>query len=121
MAQTNASSVDTSEIGTILSEGVAFEGVATFFRPVLVNCSLQGTIKSESDVFISAGAELNSDIEARRISIKGKVQGTIRASDRIELFRTARVKGTVETIDLIMQSGAVLNAQCIMPEGEPAQ
>ena len=119
MAQSNVSSVDTSEIGTILSEGVVFEGVATFLRPVLVNCSLQGTIKSESDVFISAGAELRSDISARRISIKGKVSGTIKASDRIELFRTARIKGTLETVDLIMQSGAILNAQCIMPEGEP--
>ena len=102
------------EIGTIIAQDVEFEGVMTFEQPVILQGGIRGSVISQNDVFVATEALITADISARRVSIKGSVEGTVRASERVELFRSARVSGTVETTDLVMQSGALLNGSCKM-------
>jgi cytoskeletal protein CcmA (bactofilin family) len=116
MAQNVGLSVDDLEIGTIFSSGVEFDGKISLSQPVLVHGSLKGTITSTSDIFISQEAKVDADMEARRISVKGQVSGTIHAQERLELFKTARISGAIKTSDIVVQSGAVINAQCQMSE-----
>lgn len=114
MSDLRVRSLDEDEIGTILSVDVEFDGELEFDHPVLIRGQVKGEIKSRDDVFISEEALVSGLIEANRVSVKGRLDATVRAAHRIELFRTARVSGDVWTPDLIVQSGARYNGACTM-------
>ena len=103
-----------SEIGTILARGVEFEGQISLDSPILIQADIKGVINSKNDVFISPEALVQSSINARRISVKGKIEGDLVAQERVELFKDSQVSGSITTPDLVMQSGSILNAQINM-------
>jgi cytoskeletal protein CcmA (bactofilin family) len=118
MSDLRVRSLDEDEIGTILSVDVEFDGELEFEHPVLVRGQVRGEIKSSDDVFISEEALVSGVVEANRVSVKGRLDASVRASHRIELFRTARVSGDVWTPDLIVQSGARYNGRCTMADSQ---
>ena len=121
MSDLRVRAIDEDEIGTIIAEDVEFDGEMLFEHPVLIRGKVKGSISSRDDVFISEEAVVNADIEAKRVSIKGQVNASINASDRLELFKTAQVKCSIRTPDLIVQSGARFTGPCTMPTPEESQ
>ena len=115
MSDLRVRAIDEDEIGTIIAEDVEFDGEMLFEHPVLIRGKVKGSIASRDDVFISEEAVVNADIDAKRVSIKGRVDASINARDRLELFKTAHVKGSIRTPDLIVQSGARFTGPCTMP------
>lgn len=116
MAEMRIRSIDESTLQTVLAEDIDFDGEIRFSEPLLVKGSLKGTVVSETDLYINEDAVVAARIEARKVSVKGAVQGDIHASQRLELFSTARIHGNVKTPDLIVQSGCSLNGCCAMPQ-----
>src|ERR1035437_9681858 len=110
MSDLRVRAIDEDEIGTIIAEDVEFDGEMLFEHPVLIRGKIKGSIASRDDVFISEEAVVNAEIEAKRVSIKGR--------DRLELFKTAQVKGSIRTPDLLVQSGARFTGPCTMPSPE---
>ncbi|MFW5744907.1 MAG: bactofilin family protein [Spirochaetota bacterium] len=111
-------SIDESTLQTVLAEDIDFDGEIHFSEPLLIKGSLRGKVVSDTDLYINADAVVAARIEARKVSVKGEVQGDIYASNRLELFSSARVTGNVHTPDLIVQSGCRLNGSCTMPTDE---
>lgn len=120
MSDLRVRSIDEDEIGTIIADDVEFDGEMLFEHPVLIRGKVKGNISSKDDVFISEEAIVNADIDAKRVSIKGRVNASINARDRLELFKTAQIKGSIHSPDLIIQSGARFNGPCTMPFQEDA-
>lgn len=120
MSDLRVRAIDEDEIGTIIADDVEFDGEMIFEHPVLIRGKVKGSISSQDDVFISEEAVVNADIDAKRVSIKGRVNAAINARLRLELFKTAFVKGPIHTPDLIVQSGARFNGPCTMPIQEEA-
>lgn len=120
MAELRIRTIDESELDTVLAEDFDFEGVIEFQEPLLVKGSLRGEIRAASDLFISESAHLTADIQAARVSVKGRVEGDIDASERVEMFASARVQGNVRTPDLIVQSGSRFSGRCEMPDDPSA-
>ncbi len=118
-------SIDESTLQTVLAEDIDFDGEIRFTEPLLVKGSVKGTVISDTDLYVNADAVVAARIEARKVSVKGEVRGDIVASERLELFSTARLHGNVSTPDLIVQSGCRLNGTCTMgpvpggPNGQP--
>ncbi|MFW5688813.1 MAG: bactofilin family protein [Spirochaetota bacterium] len=107
-------SIDESTLQTVLAEDIDFDGELHFSEPLLIKGTVKGKVTSDTDLYINAGAVVAARVEARKVSVKGEVQGDIHASDRLELFASARVEGNVHTPDLIVQSGCRLNGSCTM-------
>ena len=114
MSDLRVRSIDEDDIGTILSVDVDFEGELYFEQPVLIRGRVAGAIDSQDDVFISEEATVKGTVNANRVSVKGRLEAEVNASQRIELFRTAQVKGNITTPDLIVQSGAKYAGTCTM-------
>ncbi|MFP4429626.1 MAG: polymer-forming cytoskeletal protein [Spirochaetaceae bacterium] len=107
--------IDEEDIETIVAEDVHFDGELAFDKSLIVKGRLEGTISSSGDLFVNEGASVDATIKAALISVRGAVQGQLIARERIELFSSAVVKGTLEAPDLIVQSGCSLNGECRMP------
>ena len=114
MSDLRVRAIDEDDIGTIIADDVEFDGQMFFEHPVLIRGKIKGSVSSQDDVFISEEAVVDADLDAKRISIKGKVNAAINARERLELFKTARIEGSIKTPDLIVQSGARFNGPCTM-------
>lgn len=116
MSDLRIRNIDESTLQTVLAEDIEFDGELYFSEPLLIKGSVKGTISSQTDLYIHEGAIVDATVQARKVSVKGEVQGDIHALERLELFSTARITGNVQAPDLIVQSGCLLNGSCRMEE-----
>jgi len=63
-------------------------------------------------LILSEGAEVESNIVVATAIIDGVLHGDIHAKKRVELGRTARVFGDIETATLSIQQGALFEGRC---------
>ncbi len=115
MPEWRVKSIDESDIDTVLADDVEFEGELEFDTTVLIKGRFNGRISSTGDLFVNEAARVDATIRARRITVRGALSGELTAGERVELFESAAVSGSIETPDLIVQSGCRFNGTCTMP------
>jgi cytoskeletal protein CcmA (bactofilin family) len=59
-------------------------------------------------------ARIDADISCGTVIVHGEVNGNIQAKTGVELLRTARVRGDVETPSVRLDKGAYLNGDVKM-------
>ena len=106
---------DETDMDTVISEDVFFDGQVSFEKPLLIKGRLKGAISSSGDIHINRGAVVEAKIEAGRVWLKGSVKGDIKTSGRLELFAGSSMDGDVSTPDLVIQSGCQFRGRCDMP------
>jgi cytoskeletal protein CcmA (bactofilin family) len=74
----------------------------------------KGKILSGGGLIIGESGEVEADIEVISISINGRVKGSIKAKEKIEIFSKGRVIGSVATPKLIIEDGAFFQGSCQM-------
>jgi len=74
----------------------------------------KGKILSGNGLIIGETAEIEADIEVGSLTINGRVKGTIKAKDKIEIFSKGRVIGAVTTPKLVIEEGAFFQGSCQM-------
>jgi cytoskeletal protein CcmA (bactofilin family) len=105
--------------GTVVSGDAEFKGM------LRIDGRFTGRVRSEKgSLIVSAGGVVEADIEVASAKINGTVNGDIIATGRIELGRSARVHGNIQTPALVIEEGAVFEGNCRMqaqPKSEPAR
>jgi cytoskeletal protein CcmA (bactofilin family) len=111
-----------TEITALLGRGTHFEGKLHFEGRVRIDGSFKGEISSSDVLIIGDGAEVDAEIEAGVVIIKGgSVQGRVRAVEGIELYVPARVNGTLHAPEIFMDKGVQFSGNCtIAPLDQPA-
>jgi cytoskeletal protein CcmA (bactofilin family) len=79
-----------------------------------IDGSLKGKILSGNGLIIGETGEVEADIEVNSVAVNGRVKGSIRAKDRIEIFSKGRVIGSVTAPKLIIEEGAFFQGSCQM-------
>ena len=104
-----------------LEPGIELEGtmkVATGL--VRLNTHFKGAITSDGAVVVHDQGEVEGDIQARAVSITGKVKGTVHVKERLEIKEHGIVLGDIYTPCLLIDPGGFFDGQCHMPAREPA-
>ena len=105
--------------GTIVSGDAEFKGM------LRIDGRFTGRVRSEKgSLIVSAGGVVEANIEVASAKINGTVNGDINATGRIELGRSARVYGNLQTPSLVIEEGAIFEGNCRMqtqPKPEAAQ
>jgi cytoskeletal protein CcmA (bactofilin family) len=114
MAEINIKSIEESQIDTILSEDIDFEGDLTFQKPLMIKGKFTGTIKSLSDLYVEKNAVVKAKVDANLVSVKGTIDGNIESYKRVELFSTSLIKGDIKSPAIVMENGAIFNGVCTM-------
>jgi len=79
---------------------------------VFIDGTVEGTIElPESDLTIGPNGNVKANIKARKITVFGRVTGKMFPSERIELLKTATVRGTVKTPRIVVEEGAVIQGK----------
>jgi cytoskeletal protein CcmA (bactofilin family) len=108
-----------SELTAYIDEGSEMEGRYTFRGTVMLNGKFRGEISSEDTLIIGERGVLQADVRAGRVLVSGEVTGNVRATERIELKRTARVYGDVEAPVVVVEEGVLFEGHCRMAKPSP--
>lgn len=106
----------------ILDVDASMQGTIAFKDPVnlRINGSFEGKLDTKGSLTIGENATINADISGEKITVAGKVTGSIIAEKELKILSKAHIVGDVTTPILGVESGAVLQGKCHMLN-RPAQ
>ena len=108
MVDVRIKNIEESDVDTLLSEDMNFEGTLSLSRPALIKGQVSGKIESARNVFIEKEADVKADVKADELSVKGNLSGSVQASV-IELGSSAVFSGEVKAQSLAMESGCTFS------------
>jgi cytoskeletal protein CcmA (bactofilin family) len=97
------------DLDTLLGKGSEFEGKLTFRGQVRIDGKYSGQIQTDETLVIGPAARVNAEIVAGTVIISGSVEGSIRATQVVELHKSARVKGSIESPHVTMEREATFD------------
>lgn len=103
-------------IAFMTGPGTEFEGnLKAAAGTVHLNAGFKGKAFSEGTISLGDGADVEAEISARAISISGKLKGSAKAAERLEIRANGVVLGDISTPILIVEAGGYFDGQCHMP------
>ena len=104
MVDVRIKNIEESDVDTLLSEDLDFQGTMTLSRPAMIKGKVSGKIESGSNVFIEKEADVKADVKASELSVRGNLSGTVQASV-IELGSSSVFTGDIKAQNLAIESG----------------
>jgi cytoskeletal protein CcmA (bactofilin family) len=116
-SETLARDIKEGTLSGFVGSGTVVTGEANFKAMMRVDGQLSGRIHSSSGtLIIGANGKVDANIEVAVATIHGTVNGDIIASQRLELGRSAKVNGNIQTPSLVIEQGAVFEGSCKMTQ-----
>lgn len=111
---------DTDSI-TIIGRGAHIKGEITFDTPARILGTIEGTVFSKTELYIGETAHCKAAVHAAAMLVDGDVEGSLIATDRIELTAKCCVKGDITTGSLVVADGASFMGYCRVGPGAIAE
>lgn len=99
---------------TVMEPGIKFTGSIRFVKPFMICCTVNGKIDATSDLVVDKNAEVNADINAARVLIKGRVHGNVNAKDLIFISSSGTVDGDISSKQVVLEPGSTFTGKCTM-------
>lgn len=110
-----ARSIKDGTMSGYVGSGTSLNGEVTFKAMWRIDGQFSGRIASENGtIIVGNSGQVDANVEVAIATIHGSVNGDVIASQRIELGRTARVNGNIQTPSLTIEQGAVFEGSCRM-------
>lgn len=104
---------------TIIGPAIKVKGNFNGKGNTIIEGELEGSLKTDADVFVGSNANILANIKAKTAKIGGKIVGDIKIDEHLDIMSSANLSGNIECKTLSIESGAVINGQFKMtPEGE---
>jgi len=103
----------------LLGSGTEFEGTLRAGPgQVCLDSTFKGNATSEGTILIDERGDVAAELTAKIISIAGKLKGTAKASERLEIRSHGVVLGDISTPVLVVEPGGYFDGHCHMPVPE---
>jgi cytoskeletal protein CcmA (bactofilin family) len=96
----------------------SLEGKLTYDGHVHVDGRAEGELRVSGNIEVASGAKVKAYLEASNVTIKGDVEGTLNARDKLVLGKNAKLSGDVTVRRLQIEDGASLNGHVKMGDFE---
>ncbi len=97
----------------MLGPQAVLEGNLVFEGTLFMNGHVKGGIESRAgSVVIAEDAVIHADIFVRTATVNGEVNGTVRATERIELNPPARMYGDLTAPVVVIHEGVIFEGNC---------
>jgi len=107
------------EAKTIIGHSIHVKGDFVGDGDVVIEGSVNGTIKTSNFLYIGDQSKIVADIEAGDIKISGEITGNIKINSYAEITKTAIINGNISTSEISIEKGAKINGNVHM-NGKPA-
>lgn len=97
-------------------QSIVIKGDISGSEDLMIAGRVEGSIALEGRTLtLAAGSHVVGTVSAAAVVVSGKVEGSIEATDRLEVKETAVVAGDLSTPRLLVADGAHLDAAVDMP------
>jgi cytoskeletal protein CcmA (bactofilin family) len=101
-------------IHTLLGKGTLWKGeVQAGQNSLRIEGTVEGNIQSEGEVTIAPTGMVRGTITAKHLIVTGRVEGTFKIHECLEIHGTGWVEGEVEVGSLVVDEGGTLQGHCI--------
>lgn len=110
-----ARDIKEGRLSGFVGHGTTLTGETSFQAMLRVDGHLIGTVASETGTLIvGTNGQVDANVTVAAAMINGTVNGDIYATEKLQLGRTARVMGNIQSPRLIVEEGAILEGTCSM-------
>jgi cytoskeletal protein CcmA (bactofilin family) len=110
-------SVDIATIG----KSVVVKGELSGSEDLYVDGEVEGSISLRGQsLTIGPNGRVRANVEARNVIVHGRIDGNIKASDRVELRKSASLSGDISTARVAIEEGAFFKGSIDIQKTEPA-
>ena len=114
-SETLARDIKEGTLSGFVGGGTVVTGEANFKAMMRVDGHLSGRVSSTSGTLIVGNnGKVDANIEVAVAVIHGTINGDIIATQKLELGRTAKVHGNIQTPSLVIEQGAIFEGSCKM-------
>ena len=104
---------DMQKLKSFLGTQSELQGDLTVTGIFRLDGNARGKIQAD-EVILSTTAVMNGAVAARKIIVGGRVEGSLRASDLVEIGSKGKVKGDIYTNKLVVIEGGEFNGRIEM-------
>ena len=117
-----ARDIKEGRLSGFVGHGTTLTGETNFQMMLRVDGHLTGSVASDGGTLIvGTNGVVDANVSVASAMINGTVNGDIVATERLQLGRTAKVVGNIETPRLVLEDGAILEGGCTMIKARDAQ
>jgi cytoskeletal protein CcmA (bactofilin family) len=111
--------LEDEDFDTILSGDIDFSGILKFDKPFLIRGKVSGTIDAGGLLVIDESAQVEANINASRVIIRGTVKGDISVTEKVEIAAAGKLTGNITAPKgrFFMETGCTFNGNCTMIDG----
>lgn len=99
---------------TIIGASIKVKGNFQGQGNIIIEGSLEGSLKTDANLFIGEKAKVIANVESRDAIINGEVRGNIKTKGYLALGGTAKIFGDIQYNELSIEKGAIVNGQLLM-------
>jgi cytoskeletal protein CcmA (bactofilin family) len=99
---------------SLLSPGTTMQGKIVSEGSIRIDGKLVGDIFAKANAAVGATGVVEGNIEAKHVSVAGRVTGNIVASAKLVLEEKSVTRGDIRAAILVVDEGAVLDGHCVM-------
>jgi len=90
-----------------LSQGIRIKGEITGSEDLFIDGNVEGKVTFRNAVLtVGPNASVKGDIDAREIVIRGRVEGKLDGSERVQIWHSAKVNGDIRSQRIAIEDGA---------------
>ena len=117
-----ARDIKEGRLSGFVGNGTTLTGETEFKTMLRVDGHLVGKVNSDSGTLVvGATGNVDANVTVAAAVINGTITGDVTVTERLELGRTAKIVGNVQTPSLMMEQGAILEGNCNMLKSKTDQ
>lgn len=105
---------ESDKVDTVIGESVIIDGPVFSKREIRIDGIVHGSVTTKANLFIGPDSVVDGDIQAKDVTICGKVKGNVFAKGRVIVTSKANVSGNMSMDQLVVDEGACFNGRCSM-------
>lgn len=120
-SESMARDIKEGRLSGFVGNGTVLTGETNFQAMLRVDGHLTGRVTSaDGTLVVGSTGRVDANIMVAAAIIGGTVNGDIIATEKLELGRTARVVGNIQTPRLLIEDGAIFEGSCSMLKAKEA-
>lgn len=93
-----------------VSQGIKIKGEINGTEDLFIDGKVEGKISLENSVVtVGPNAVVKADITAREVVVRGRVEGKLYGSERIQIWHSARINGDMKSERVAIEEGSELH------------
>lgn len=99
---------------TVIGSSIKVKGNFQGQGDIIIEGTLEGSLKTAASVFIGDQAKIMANIEAKDAIVNGEVRGNVKAKNYLAVGSTAKIFGDLQYGEISIEKGASVNGQLLM-------